>query len=122
MTSRVADFSNGYAAQTATSKTNGDMSMQASKKLRRIQHISIFFLTLAGCINYLDRSALSVANSMIRGEMGLTASQMGMLLSAFSLAYAFCQLPVGAMLDRLGARLMLGAGMLAWSIAQLCAG
>lgn len=122
MTSRVADFSNGYAAQTATSKTNGDMSMQASKKLRRIQRISILFLTLAGCINYLDRSALSVANSMIRGEMGLTASQMGLLLSAFSLAYAFCQLPVGVLLDRLGARLMLGAGMLAWSIAQLCAG
>ncbi|MGF6767801.1 sugar phosphate permease [Paraburkholderia sp. GAS199] len=96
--------------------------MQASKNLRRIQRISIFFLTLAGCINYLDRSALSVANSMIRGEMGLTASQMGLLLSAFSLAYAFSQLPIGVLLDRFGARLMLGASMFAWSVAQLCAG
>ncbi|CAM2170257.1 putative L-galactonate transporter [Paraburkholderia sacchari] len=96
--------------------------MQASKKLRRIQRISIFFLTLAGCINYLDRSALSVANSTISGEMGLSAAQMGLLLSAFSMSYAFAQLPVGVLLDRLGARLMLGVGMLLWSVAQLCTG
>lgn len=96
--------------------------MQASKKLRRIQRISIFFLTLAGCINYLDRSALSVANSTIRGEMGLTAAQMGLLLSAFSMSYAFAQLPIGVLLDRLGARLMLGVGMVLWSVAQLCTG
>ncbi|HDR8923246.1 TPA: MFS transporter [Burkholderia contaminans] len=96
--------------------------MQASKKLRRIQRISIFFLTLAGCINYLDRSALSIANSTIRGEMGLSAAQMGLLLSAFSMAYAFAQLPVGVLLDRLGSRFMLGVGMLLWSIAQLSAG
>src|SRR5262249_48225176 len=79
-------------------------------------------LTLAGCINYLDRSALSVANSIIRADMGLSASAMGLLLSAFSIAYAFSQLPVGVLLDRLGARLMLGAGLCAWSIAQLCGG
>lgn len=86
--------------------------MNKSKRIVRIQRISIFFLTLAGSINYLDRSALSIANSVIRGEMGLSASQMGLLLSAFSLAYAFAQLPVGAMLDRFGARVMLGWGMI----------
>ncbi|MRW84172.1 MFS transporter [Pseudoduganella sp. FT26W] len=96
--------------------------MQASSKLRRIQRLSIFFLTLAGCINYLDRSALSVANSTIRGELDLSAAQMGLLLSAFSMSYAFAQLPVGMLLDRLGARLMLGVGMLLWSVAQLGAG
>jgi sugar phosphate permease len=96
--------------------------MRKSPRLRRTQRVAIFLLTLAGCINYLDRSALSVANSMIRGEMGLSASEMGMLLSAFSMAYAFSQLPVGVLLDRFGARLMLGVGMCAWSIAQLCGG
>ena len=54
--------------------------------------------------------------------MGFTASQMGLLLSAFSLAYAFAQLPVGVLLDRLGTRLVLGIGMLVWSIAQALAG
>jgi len=47
---------------------------------------------------------------------------MGLLLSAFSLAYAFAQLPVGALLDRFGSRVMLGLGMLVWSLAQVTGG
>ncbi|MDQ7977962.1 MFS transporter [Paraburkholderia sp. SARCC-3016] len=97
--------------------------MQAkTPRLRRIQWIAITFLTLAGIVNYLDRSTLSIANHSVSGELGLSASQMGLLLSAFSFAYAFSQLPVGALLDRFGARLMLGLGMFVWSCAQLCGG
>jgi len=97
--------------------------MQAkSPRLRRIQWIALTFLTLAGIVNYLDRSTLSIANHSVSGELGLSASQMGLLLSAFSFAYAFSQLPVGAMLDRFGARVMLGLGMFVWSCAQLCGG
>ena len=55
-------------------------------------------------------------------ELGLSASQMGLLLSAFSFSYAFSQLPIGALLDRFGARLMLGLGMFVWSVAQLFGG
>lgn len=91
-------------------------------RLGRIQRIAVTFLTLAGIVNYLDRSTLSIANHSVSGELGLSASQMGLLLSAFSFAYAFSQLPVGALLDRLGARLMLGLGMMVWSVAQLCGG
>jgi sugar phosphate permease len=93
-----------------------------SEKIRRIQIIAVTLLVIAGLINYLDRSALSIANLEIREEMGLTATQMGGLLSAFSLAYAFSQLPIGALLDRFGARLMLGLGMLVWSLAQMAGG
>ncbi|APR35136.1 MFS transporter [Paraburkholderia sp. SOS3] len=97
--------------------------MQAkTPRLRRIQWIAVTFLTLAGIVNYLDRSTLSIANHSVSGELGLSASQMGLLLSAFSFAYAFSQLPVGALLDRFGARLMLGLGMFVWSCAQLCGG
>ena len=93
-----------------------------SPRLQRIQRVALAFLILAGIVNYVDRSALSIANHSISGELGLSASQMGVLLSAFSLAYAFSQLPIGALLDRFGARVMLGAGMLLWSIAQLAGG
>lgn len=51
--------------------------MQASKKLRHIQWISIFFPMLAGCISDLDRRALSIAKSAIRGEIEVSAAQMG---------------------------------------------
>jgi sugar phosphate permease len=93
-----------------------------SAKIRRIQIAAVTLLVIAGLVNYLDRSALSIANLEIRQEMGLTATQMGGLLSAFSLAYAFSQLPIGALLDRFGARLVLGLGMFVWSVAQLAGG
>jgi sugar phosphate permease len=93
-----------------------------SEKLSRIQKTAVSLLVIAGLINYLDRSTLSIANNSISTEMGFTASEMGLLLSAFSLAYAFAQLPVGVLLDRLGARLVLGVSMFVWSLAQLLAG
>lgn len=93
-----------------------------SPRLKRIQLIALSFLTLAGMVNYLDRSTLSIANHSVSQELGLSASQMGLLLSAFSLSYAFSQLPVGALLDRFGSRVMLGLGMFLWSLAQMAGG
>ncbi|WP_392561987.1 MFS transporter [Orbus sturtevantii] len=98
------------------------MSILTSPKIKKIQRITLIFLIIAGIINYLDRSALSIANSAISGELGLTQIQMGYLLSAFSLSYAFAQLPVGIILDKIGSRITLGAGLLFWSIAQVACG
>jgi MFS family permease len=84
--------------------------------------VAVVFLTVAGIVNYLDRSTLSIANHLVSQELHLSASQMGLLLSAFSLSYAFAQLPVGALLDRFGSRVMLGLGMLLWSLAQVAGG
>ncbi|SFV12461.1 Sugar phosphate permease [Methylobacterium sp. 174MFSha1.1] len=107
---------------TATTTRSPTPPLAKSPRLRRIQWIAVAFLTAAGIINYVDRSALSIANTAIRDEMALSPAQMGWLLSAFSLAYAFSQLPVGALLDRIGSRIMLGAGMFFWSLAQLVSG
>jgi MFS family permease len=93
-----------------------------SPRIKRIQTMALTLLVIAGLINYLDRSTLSIANASISEEMNLTAAQMGLLLSAFSLPYAFAQLPMGVLLDRFGARVMLGAGMMLWSVAQLAGG
>lgn len=98
------------------------MKAVKSAKLKKIQWLALMFLMLAGIVNYLDRSTLSIANHSISKELGLNASQMGLLLSAFSIAYAFSQLPIGALLDKFGARAMLGLGMLVWSVAQLTGG
>jgi sugar phosphate permease len=79
-------------------------------------------LVIAGTLNYLDRSTLSIANPLIRQELGLSIADMGLLLSAFLRAYAFAQLPAGALVDRLGPHRMLAAGLSLWSIAQAAAG
>ncbi|XUW93604.1 MFS transporter (plasmid) [Burkholderia sp. M6-3] len=96
--------------------------LEKSQRLKRIQIVAVVFLTVAGVVNYLDRSTLSIANHLVSEELHLSAAQMGLLLSAFSLAYAFAQLPVGALLDRFGSRVMLGLGMLVWSLAQVAGG
>jgi len=93
-----------------------------SRRLKKTQCIALGLLILAGIVNYMDRSTLAIANHSISQELGLSASQMGLLLSSFSLAYAFSQLPVGALLDRFGARAMLGLGMMVWSTAQVLVG
>jgi MFS family permease len=79
-------------------------------------------LVVAGAINYVDRATLAVANLLIRDDLHLSIADMGYLLSAFLWAYAFAQLPTGAMVDKLGPRLLLTCGLSLWSFAQLLGG
>lgn len=91
-------------------------------RIKKIQQISLLLLFLAGIINFLDRGSLSVANEAIRADLGLSATQFGVLLSAFSLSYGISQLPSGLLLDRFGPRIVLGAGLIFWSTMQGMAG
>jgi MFS family permease len=93
-----------------------------SPPMRRMQVIALALLVISGVVNYLDRSALSIANVEVRQELGLSATAMGVLLSAFLLSYALSQLPAGLLVDRMGARSLLGAGLALWSLAQGAAG
>ena len=90
--------------------------------MRRMQRIALVMLVISGAVNYLDRSALAIGNPEIRKELGLDATQMGVLLSAFLVSYAFAQLPVGLLVDRVGPRKLLGLGLTVWSLAQTLAG
>jgi sugar phosphate permease len=94
----------------------------ASPRVRGIQRGALTLLVISGAINTMDRAALAIANPMVRHEFGLSIAQMGALLSAFLWAYAFSQLPVGALIDRLGPRKILTWGLALWSGAQLLCG
>ncbi len=93
-----------------------------SPRTRRRQWIMIALLVAAGVVNYVDRSTLAIANHDIATEMHFSPEQMGALLSAFAWAYAVCQLPIGAVTDRIGPHIMLTVGMVSWSIAQIISG
>ena len=95
------------------------MSGQQSRALRAT---ILTLLVLGGIVNFLDRSALSIANTTIRADLHFSATQIGALLSAFSLAYGLAQIPAGWLLDRYGARFILSAGMMLWSMAQMATG
>ena len=94
----------------------------ATSNVKRIQRTALAMLVVAGVINYIDRATLAVANPLIRADLGLSIADMGYLLSAFLWAYAFAQLPCGAMVDKLGPRRLLAVGLSAWSLAQVIGG
>ena len=89
-----------------------------TKDRRRHARIVLALLISSGVVNFLDRGSLSIANGPIRSDLHLSGGQMGALLSLFSLAYGFAQLPLGSLLDRFGTRLLLGVGLIVWSAAQ----
>ena len=67
-------------------------------------------------INYMDRTNLSVAATQMAGELRFTPMEMGLIFSAFGWIYAALQIPGGFLIDRLGARLVYGIGLFAWSL------
>lgn len=76
----------------------------------------ILFLFLAGVINYLDRSALSIAAPFIQDDLTLTATQMGIIFSSFSVGYAIFNFLGGVASDKYGAKLTLFVAMIVWSL------
>jgi MFS family permease len=90
--------------------------------IRAMQRRSIALLVAAAVLNYFDRSALAVANPLIRADLHLSVDQMGVLLSIFLFAYAFSQLPVVFLLDRIGPKRALSWGLVLWSAAQAACG
>jgi MFS family permease len=84
-----------------------------------LREIAVGLLVLAGCINFIDRSAVSIALPAIQTDLHLSATQAGLLLSAFAWSYAVAQLPAGSLVDRLGARAALTGGLAAWSAVQM---
>src|SRR5580692_5691456 len=99
-----------------------DPRPRPTRRVARIQIIAVSFLSIAGVINYIDRGSLAIANTTIRADLGFSATRMGVMLSVFSLSYAFSQLPVGVLLDRFGERTVLGLGMFLWSVTQSATG
>jgi sugar phosphate permease len=93
-----------------------------SSRVRHIQRTALVLVLVSGVINYVDRASLAIGLPLIRQELGISIAHSGILLSAFLFVYAFCQLPAGGMVDRLGARLVLSAGLVLWSLAQILGG
>jgi MFS transporter, ACS family, D-galactonate transporter len=74
-------------------------------------------LCLAAALSYVCRNAITVAESTIRGELGLSKEAMGWVMSSFFAAYALFQLPAASAGQRWGGRRMLPAVSVAWSVA-----
>jgi len=96
--------------------------MTAPRRIRFMQTAALALLVISGVVNYIDRATLAIANPLVRHDLGLSIRDMGLLLSAFLWAYAFAQLPAGALVDRVGPRKLLALGLALWSGAQALGG
>jgi sugar phosphate permease len=90
-----------------------------TRRVRTIQNTSLLLIFIIFVVNYMDRGTLSVANPLIRNELGLSVAEMGVLLSAFLWPYAFTLLVAGAIVDRGKPRRVLTISLIVWSIAQV---
>src|SRR3984957_15990592 len=82
----------------------------------------LFLLSLSVLINYIDRSNLSIAADLIKGELRLSDLQLGTLLSAFFWTYGCMQIPAGWLVDRFDVKWVFAAGFFVWSAATAVTG
>lgn len=82
----------------------------------------LLLLGLSVFINYIDRANLSVAAPLLKDELGLSPSQLGILLSAFFWTYAGMQLLAGWLVDRFEVKCVFAVGFLLWSTATAVTG
>jgi MFS transporter, ACS family, glucarate transporter len=80
-------------------------------------------MTMAlAAITYLDRVAIGVTRPYIARDLGLSATQMGYVFSAFYLAYAIFEIPTGWWGDRVGTRKVLTRIVCWWSAFTVLTG
>lgn len=68
-------------------------------------------------ITYFDRVNLSVAHDALRHDFAINDFTYGLLLGAYNWTYAALQMPVGAIIDRFGVRLVGRVAAFLWSLA-----
>ncbi|HET6675120.1 MAG TPA: MFS transporter [Nitrospiraceae bacterium] len=73
-------------------------------------------LFLISVVTYIDRVNISVTARQMMPAFGLTDQEIGHVFSAFVLGYALCQIPGGRLGDRWGARMVLTAALIWWSV------
>ena len=81
-----------------------------------------FLLFLSILINYIDRGNLSIAAPILKDELSLSASELGILFAAFFWTYSVIQIASGWIVDRYDVNWVLAAGFVLWSIATTATG
>src|SRR5450631_428653 len=82
----------------------------------------LVLLGISVFINYLDRGNLSIAAPMLKDELRISATQLGILLSAFFWTYACLQPVAGWLVDRVNVNWVIAGGFFLWSAATAATG
>jgi MFS family permease len=84
---------------------------------------TVVLLTVAYVFSFVDRYILGLLVEPIKADLGLTDTEIGLLLGpAFALFYTTMGLPLGWLADRTRRTWLVGAGIAVWSLATAACG
>ena len=83
------------------------------------RHNLVFLSFLAVFVCYIDRVNISVAIIPMAADLGWSMDTQGLVLSSFFVGYLLLQVVGGRLADRFGGKVVLGAGVLLWSLFTL---
>jgi len=84
------------------------------------QRFKVIALTVAAVfICYIDRVVISLAIIPMSEGAGWTETQKGIVLGSFYIGYMITQIWGGLLSDRIGAKIVLGVGLIVWSLFTL---
>jgi len=110
------------------SGSSSELPRLTREKRAQTPHLPLKLFGVAGLlsvsvlINYVDRGTLSIAAPLLKEDLHLSSSQLGVLLSSFFWTYAFFQIVSGWLVDRFEVNRLLGLGVFIWSLATLSTG
>ena len=78
-----------------------------SQKKKKNNVMLIFSIMLGYALTYMDKNMIATAIIPMEGELGLNASQSGLLMSMFFIGYTLMQFPSGWLSDKIGPKKVL---------------
>lgn len=82
----------------------------------------VTLLAVGVFISYVDRGNVATAAPLMKDELRLSASEIGLLFSAFYWTYIPAQLLAGWLAERINAYRTLALGLVLWSLATVATG
>ena len=108
---------------TRTTVSTGAIAHEiATPKPTHTRWLVLVLISFMYLITYMDRSNISVAQPEIAKQFGLSKTAMGLVLAAFTWAYALGQVPSGWFGDRFGPKRVLTVIMTLWSATAVMTG
>jgi len=78
---------------------------------------TVAILFIAYILSFIDRQILSLLVAPVRRDLGITDTQMSLLLGlSFALFYSFLGLPLGRLADRTNRPRLIATGVFTWSL------
>jgi len=82
----------------------------------------LFLLAVAILINYVDRGNFAVAAPLLKDELRISNTQIGVLITAFFWTYTIVLAVSGWFVDHLNVNWILAGGFVLWSVATAATG